>query len=140
MKNLIIGVLLIAVAFLAYLHFFKDQNPTYPVIEKNTRTIELGKDSLQISFFYETDSIANYNNEIPNKTPKQVLVYKYTIGTDISDCVDQKNEDCYDRLVGGTKPHNPPPPIIPNDLQKIISFLNAKSITISKVKNKSIIQ
>jgi hypothetical protein len=133
MKNFIILILLLAVGLLVYLHFFKNQNPISPVIEKNTRTIELGKDSLQISFFYETDSITN-------RTPKQVLAYSYSIGTDTSDCADPKNEDCYGRLVGDTKPHNPPPPIIPDDLQKVIKFLNAKSITISKAKNKSIIR
>lgn len=136
MKNFIISVLLIALAILSYLHFFK-KPVEQPVINKNVRSLELGRDSLEIKFYYEVDSLSKDSYTTSNTSEKKELAYTFITQTDSVNCA-PTDFDCFARIIGGGKPHNPPPPIIPADFQKFINYFKLKPFTISIRKLNSV--
>jgi hypothetical protein len=119
MKNFIILILLLAVGVLAYLHFFNGDNPL-PSPPTNTKTIELGKDSIKLSFYVDErlDS-TNIDNPPEGETKKTKQAASLTLAT--TPCIGEPGKDCPD-LFSVVCCHLPPPNVIPTYGQRFNIF------------------
>lgn len=141
MKNFIIGVLLIAVTILSYLHFFKGQT-IVPPITKNTKTLELGKDSLKISFYVDErlDSL-NIENPPEGEPKKTQLLYSIQAATTDCDPATDPNCENISNLKLNCCPQ-PPPNVQPpfekylRNYIKLIKGINIERVNTSVVRGK----
>jgi hypothetical protein len=119
MKNFIIAVLLIALALLSYLHFF-DGSKILPNPSANTKTIELGKDSIKLSFYVDERLDSTNTDNPPEGEPKNTRqAASLTLST--TPCIGEPGKDCPD-LVSVVCCHLPPPNVIPIFNQRLNIF------------------
>ncbi len=135
MKNFIILVLLAALAYLSYLHFFKDK-PIDVVAPENTKTIELGKDSIKISYYIdERIDSTNIDKPLEGETKRTKMAASNTLPT--LPCVPEAGKDCPD-LAAVLCCHLPPPNVIPSLNNRLNIFSNnlIKGIKVEVVKGR----
>ncbi len=123
MKNALLLILLMAVAILSYLHFFKTPVAN-PVPNANTKTIELGKDSLKISLFVAKNNDST-STQLQQNIDKTELAATFTIPT-------SKDSTRKNALIVKV-PCCVPPPIIPAD--KFTVFKSKKGYTVQIISH-----
>ncbi len=120
MKNFIILILAVALGIVSYLHFVKEKTIEPTPIIKNTKIIELGKDSIKLSFYVD-ERLDSTNTEKPlegeTKSTKQAA--SLTFAT--TPCIAETSRDCPD-LFAVICCHLPPPNVIPTFNQRLSIF------------------
>jgi hypothetical protein len=132
MKNFIITVLLIALGYLSYLHFFAKPNAPLPT---SVKQISLGEDSIEISLSVPSSVLAqSYATRAAvlqkTDTSKPILLAKKTTSTipcnlPINDC----------NLLVEIGPVTTPPDIIPNpEFRKILESIKYSISVKNKIR------